>query len=71
MTQRTVPYVISEVRASGRSGEREHVADVVHAGKVHNQALKAQTETRVLYAAVLAELQVPPVVLLGEASSMP
>ena len=43
-----------------------HVADVAHAGQVHDHALKAETEARVTAAAVAAQVEIPPVVFLAQ-----
>ena len=57
---------ISEFCVAGRSAERNDVADVLHAREVHDETLEAETEARVLDAAVLAQIEVPPVIFLVE-----
>src|SRR5699024_3920390 len=51
---------------TGGSGEWQYVADVADTGDVHDQALKAKAVTRMLGAAVFAQVEVPGVVLLVE-----
>ena len=48
------------------SGIRENVADVGNTREIHYDTLKAETEACVLGSAVLAEVEIPPIVLLLE-----
>src|SRR5215217_1037739 len=57
---------ISKFGAAGRAKEGDHVADVLHAGEVHQHALEPQTEPRMWRRAELAQLEVPPVGLFGK-----
>ena len=45
------------------SGEGQYIADVAHAGQIHDAALKAQTEACVAGGAVLAQIQIEVVIL--------
>ena len=55
-----------ELCAARGAREGLNVADIADAGDVHNKSLEAETEACVLSAAVLAQLEVPPVVLFLE-----
>src|SRR5438552_12538251 len=52
----------SEVGLARGARERDHVADVLHAGRVLDRALEAQAEAGVGHGAVAPEVAVPPVV---------
>src|SRR5438552_7494236 len=54
----------SKLRISRRAPERDYVANVLHAGHIHQHALKPETESRVRGAAELTQLEVPPVGVL-------
>ena len=56
-----------EFRVAGRAREGQHVADVGNTGEVHDHAFKAHAEASMLDGAVLAQFQIPPVVLGIEA----
>ena len=45
------------------SGEGQHVADVAHAGQVHDTALKSKAKAGVTAGAVLAQIHVETVIL--------
>ena len=53
----------SELCVANCAWEWKHVADVLYTCEVHYKSLEAQTEAGMLCATVLAEFQVPPVVL--------
>src|SRR5260370_41301231 len=55
-----------ELGVPGSTGEGNYVADVLHAGEVHEHSLKAHTEAGVLHAAEAAQVQIPPVGLFFE-----
>src|SRR5579871_4013999 len=59
-----------ELAVLGRAREGDDVADVGHAGGEQDQALEAEAEAGVLGGAVLAQLEVPPVVLDLEAEAL-
>ena len=42
-----------EIAMPGRAGEGDHVADVLHAGDVHDEALEAETEALLALAPTL------------------
>src|SRR4051794_2560990 len=56
-----------ELGIAGRAGERDDVADVLHAGEVHHHPFQAEAEAGVGSSAELAQFQVPPVRLLRQA----
>src|SRR5262245_15546409 len=56
-----------ELRRPGHARERNDVANVLHSGHVHEHPLQAEPEPRVRRRAVLAEIQVPPIGLFGQA----
>ena len=60
---------VLEVGVAGGAGEGQDVADVRDAGEVHDHALEAHAEAGVLRGAVLAQLQIPPIVLGVEAEA--
>jgi hypothetical protein len=56
----------SELRILGRARERDHVADVGHAGHKQREAFEAQAEARMRGRAVLAGFEVPPQAFLRD-----
>ena len=56
----------SKLRTARRARERDHVADVGHAGDELHGALQAQAEAGVGDGAVAAEVEIPPVVFRVE-----
>src|SRR5512138_2010941 len=56
----------SELRVLRRARERNHVADVRHAGRILNRALEAEPEARMRDRAVAAQIAIPAVVMLVE-----
>src|ERR1039457_3579358 len=50
-----------KLRVARRSGERDDVADVLHPRQIHQHALEAHAEARVVDAAEAAQIQIPPV----------
>ena len=60
-----------EIGAAGRARERDHVADVGHAGGKAADPLEAQAEAGVRHGAVAAQVEVPPVSRRVEALSRP
>ena len=59
-----------ELAVAWVSGERDHVADVLHAGDELDEPLKADAEAGVRDRAILAQVEVPPVVFEGEADRL-
>src|SRR5262245_18795372 len=47
---------------AGNARKRQYVSDVRHPRDVHKSALKAQTETRVWHASILANVEIPLIV---------
>ncbi|VFS88866.1 Uncharacterised protein [Kluyvera cryocrescens] len=47
---------------SRRSWERDHVANVLYAGHISNQAFEAEAKTGMRHSAVATQVAVPPVV---------
>lgn len=52
------PYRSSEITMPGGSRIRQHVADIPHAGQIHDAALKAETEARMPRCPVFSEVQI-------------
>src|SRR4051812_16127279 len=59
--------MLSKLRIPRCPRERDYVADVFHAGEIHEHALEAHAETGVLDSAETAEIEVPPVGLFFHA----
>lgn len=58
----------SVFRAARGAGERQHVADVLHAGNVHDQPLKAQPKACVRVGAIAPQIQIELIILFAHAS---
>ena len=56
-------YLLLKLRVAPSSGMQLHVADVVHAGEVHDHPLEAQAVAGMAAGAVTPQVAVPPVVL--------
>src|SRR5262245_66524879 len=61
LTMRT-GIAVSELRVARHARERDHVADVLHAGHELHDPLEAEPETRVRRAAEAPQVEVPAVV---------
>ena len=59
----------SEFGVACRSREGFNIADVGNARDIHNETLKAETEARMMRAAVFAKLSIPPVILRIESEA--
>ena len=62
--RRVNAYAASKLRIPRRPRERNHIANIRHAGRIKNRALKAQAEAGVRHGAVAAQVAVPPVIFL-------
>src|SRR4051794_20070209 len=60
------PPMPSELGVARGARKRDDVADVLHAGQVHQHALDTEAKPRVRSRAKLAKLEVPPVSGLGQ-----
>ena len=60
--RRRAPSPPLELGLARRARERDHVADVLHAGRVDDRALEAEAEAGVRHGAVAAQVAVPAVV---------
>jgi hypothetical protein len=58
--------ISSKVCVSGCSGEARDISDVVDASEHHDQPLEAEAEAAVRDCAMSSEIQVPPIVFLGQ-----
>src|SRR2546426_2507151 len=58
--------ITSELRVARYARKGYHVTDVLHSRDELHRALEAETEARVRHRAVAAEIQIPPVLVLGQ-----
>ena len=49
---------------TGCSREGQHVADVGNSSEVHHKALKSKAKARMFCTAILAQIQIPPIIFL-------
>src|SRR5438046_986974 len=52
-----------KLRRARSARERNHVADVFHAGEIHHHPLQTQAKARVWRRAVASQIQIPLIVL--------